>query len=172
MTSPKSSSRKIGIGMYVMAWGCVFVLLALFFQDYLSQQQNPNASPASQRNTRGETEIVLQPNRQHHYVATGAINEQPVTFLLDTGATDVVIPSALAQDLQLQAGRPAWANTANGPVQVYSTVIASVSIGDIQLYNIRASINPGMTDDVVLLGMSALKQIEFAQKGELLILRQ
>lgn len=170
--SPHSSPRKMGIGMYVLAWACLFFLLALFFQEQLDQQHNPNSAPSSQVNQQGQTEVILKPNRQHHYLAKGAINGQPVVFMLDTGATDVVIPKGLADSLQLQAGRSGIANTANGRVRIYATQLDNLSIGNIQLFNIRASINPGMTGQVILLGMSALKQIEFSQKGELLILRQ
>ncbi|MFT7219372.1 MAG: aspartyl protease family protein, partial [Candidatus Azotimanducaceae bacterium] len=35
-----------------------------------------------------------------------------------------------------------------------------------------ASINPGMTTGAILLGMSALGQIEFTQSGDTLTLRQ
>lgn len=36
---------------------------------------------------------------------------------------------------------------------------------------LRASLNPGMADDQVLLGMSVLKHLEFTQRGNTLILR-
>jgi aspartyl protease family protein len=45
-------------------------------------------------------------------------------------------------------------------------------IGDIKLTNVSAHINPSMDFDEILLGMSALKQIEFTQRGDTLILRQ
>jgi len=37
---------------------------------------------------------------------------------------------------------------------------------------VRASINPAMHESMVLLGMSALRQIEFNQRGSQLTLRQ
>ena len=78
----------------------------------------------------------------------------------------------LADHLSLRRGQPGRAMTANGPVTVYSTSIDELSIGDIKLYNVPASINPGMSDQAILLGMSALKQIEFVQRGDSLTLRQ
>lgn len=172
MTSPHSSPRKLGIGMYTIAWCCLFILLALFFQEQIDDQYNPNHTFNSQTNQQGQVEVILKPNRQHHYVTQGSINGQPVIFMLDTGATDVVVPKNLADTLQLRAGRSATANTANGKVRVYATQLASLKIDKIQLFNVRASINPNMPGQVILLGMSALKQIEFSQKDELLILRQ
>jgi len=94
-----------------------------------------------------------------------------VTFLLDTGATDVVIPAQLAESAGLQPGQAMRAMTANGLVTVYSTTIPTLHLGDITLYDVRASINPGMQGDTVLLGMSALRQVEFTQRADTLTLR-
>ena len=95
-----------------------------------------------------------------------------LSLLLDTGATDVVIPEALADQLQLKRGRRGRAMTANGPVTIFSTTISQLTIGDISLHNVNASINPGMRPPSILLGMSALKQVEFVQSGRSLTLKQ
>ncbi|KKK87070.1 hypothetical protein LCGC14_2756920 [marine sediment metagenome] len=176
MTTPpqdshQPSSRKMGIIMFIIAWGVLFLMGTMFFDDLLGKQQNPNQKPVSQT-TGGQKEVILRPNRQHHYVVNGLINGHKVVFLLDTGATDVVIPQKLAQSIGLKPGRQHYASTANGTVAVYNTRLNSVQIGDIHLADINASINPGMKQNVVLLGMSALKQIEFSQQGDTLILRQ
>lgn len=169
---PDASPRKLGIGMFAMAWAVLLFLLVVFFGDWLEDQQNPNQKPASTTTKNGLTEVVLQANKQHHYVVNGSINGFEVVFLLDTGATDVVIPLEIAQKIGLNSGRKSYASTANGPVAVYSTTLDSIGVGEIKLNNIRASINPGMNMDAVLLGMSALRQIEFTQRGDTLILRQ
>lgn len=171
MTEPAKPEQKIGSIMFVLGWLVFFAMLAWFFDDLLLQQENPNQRPETSDASQLR-EVILKPNRGHHYVVSGLINNQPVTFLLDTGATDVVIPAGLADKLKLRRGAEQIANTANGQVRVYSTQLQSLSIGAIKLDNIRASINPGMSDSTVLLGMSALKQIEFAQRGDNLILRQ
>ena len=62
--------------------------------------------------------------------------------------------------------------TANGVVTIYQTRLNSLTIGEIELYNIDASINPAMNAGAILLGMSALGQIEFSQQGDTLTLRQ
>jgi len=40
------------------------------------------------------------------------------------------------------------------------------------LHDVRALVAPGLSGDQVLLGMSALKQLEFTQRGGTLLLRQ
>jgi aspartyl protease family protein len=165
------SIQKTGSVMMFLACVLGLGLMTLFFGEALDHQRNPNQSPES-LTTADRAEVYLERNRQGHYVVSGLINNSPVEFLLDTGATDVVIPEMLARRLQLQRGRQARAMTANGPITVYETIIEQLKIGDITLSNVKASINPSMPPPAILLGMSALRQIEFLQKDESLTLRQ
>ncbi len=163
-------SKTMGKGMLVLASIMAMALLTLFFADLESKRRNPNQRPISTV-TSANTEVVLERNRAGHYVVTGTINDKEVEFLLDTGATDVVIPARIAKEIGLPLGRPARAMTANGPVTVYTTRIDDLRIGAIHLTDVPASINPAAQPGI-LLGMSALKQIEFVQRGNSLTLRQ
>ena len=161
----------MGQGMIVASCILALILLTTLFDGFLENARNPNSNPDSITNAFGETELVLQSNRQGQYVLNGFINNVPTEFILDTGATDVVIPSELAQASGLQYGFQGQAMTANGLVSIYSTVIDELRLGDITLFNVRASINPAMHESMVLLGMSALGQIELNQQGSRLTLR-
>lgn len=164
-------TSKIGQGMFAAAFVLSIALLTLYFSGMEEQQRNPNQNPESVMLAQS-VEVNLKRNRQGHYIVTGAINGSPVEFLLDTGATDVVIPAALADLLQLRRGRAGRAMTANGSVIVYETNINELRIGEILLFNVRASINPAMSPPAILLGMSALSRVEFVQSGESLTLKQ
>lgn len=168
----QSEQKKIGASMLAMMWLGIFVLLGVFFSDILDKQNNPNQSVDTLSLTGDIKELVLKRNRMGHYVANGSINSQPVTFMLDTGATDVAIPAVIAKKLNLQAGPSAYYQTANGQVKVYLTKLDTISLGDIRLSNVRATINPGYKSDQILLGMSFLKHLEFSQRGNTLTLRQ
>ncbi len=157
--------------MIFSAWVLAFALLMAYFNYFLENEQNPNQTVYSRVDESGITEVVLKRNRYGHYVTSGKINGVKVRFLLDTGATDVAIPAKLADRLSLPRGAERQYRTANGMVLAYSTVLDSVSIGPIVVKNVRASINPGLDIDEVLLGMSVLKRIEFTQRGDTLILR-
>lgn len=146
--------------------------LTYVFDDLLDKQANPNQLPSSSVSGSGTREVLLLQNRQGHYVVGGQINELPVTFLLDTGATDVAIPAEVARAAGLQPGAESRAFTANGAVSVYATRIDTLMIGNIVLHDIVASITPSMAGDTILLGMSALRQIEFTQRGDRLTLQQ
>lgn len=164
-------TRRTGQGMMTAGLIMGMVLLTWFFGGVEEKQRNPNMDPQSQVFDRS-VEVPLKRNRQGHYLVTGEINGSSVDFLLDTGATDVVIPEAIAQGLNLPYGRAGQAMTANGVVTVYQTVISELAIGEIRLYDVRASINPAMRNGEILLGMSALGRIEFIQQGNHLTLRQ
>lgn len=154
-----------------LAWVIALALLVFIFQDVLDSQYNPNSQPEVRLTQSGQAEVILDQNRQGHYIARGTINQTSVTFLLDTGATQVSIPAHIAEQLGLIAKGSYRVQTANGSVTVYQTEISQLSLGNIFLYNVAAHINPAMKTDEILLGMSALKQVDFYQTGKQLILR-
>jgi len=168
----QKEQKKLGALMITLMWIIIFALLALFFSDQLNKQKNPNQSPITTESSDGIKTLVLQRNRQGHYISNGSINNIPVVFMLDTGATDVSIPEKIAQKLDLKKGRSAIYQTANGPVKVSMTRLQYISLGDISLNNVRATINPGFHSNEILLGMSFLKHLEFTQRGNQLTLKQ
>ena len=156
--------------MITIAWILFLALLTYGFSNYLDDQNNPNQN-VSVEFENNIAEVRLTQNRYGHYIANGKINQIPVTFMLDTGATVISIPAAIANKLNLEKGFPTQSRTANGTITVYDTRLDSVSIGAIELHNIRASINPHMQGNEILLGMSFMRNLEMTQKGNELILR-
>ncbi|NOY66711.1 MAG: TIGR02281 family clan AA aspartic protease [Gammaproteobacteria bacterium] len=165
-------TKSIGKGMYMLGWAVFLGLMGLLFNNILDKQNNPNQSINSRTLDTGVREIQLIRNRSGHYVTPGKINNEPVTFLLDTGATFISIPANIAERLGLKKGYPHMVSTANGNIEVYSTKLKSVKIGDIEIQNLSASINPYMKSDEILLGMNMLKKLEMIQRGKTLTLRQ
>lgn len=172
MNPPDSDpqQRRLGCGMIAAAWLLGLGLLYVFFADQLDRQYNPNRN-LELRVARDAPELVLRRNRMGHYVAPGAINGQPVTFLLDTGATVVSVPAHLGPALGLVPGARQRVMTANGEVIARATRIEELGLGPFRMRGVRAHLNPGMGGDQVLLGMSVLRQLEFTQRGDTLTLR-
>lgn len=157
--------------MMILAWVFGLGLLTVIFEDELASRINPNEDPLVTVDEKGEQQVVLERNAQGHYVAGGFINGRPVVFLLDTGATVVAISEQLADRLQLERISGGISQTANGAVAVWHTRLDEVRLGSLRLNNVRASILPGMSDDVpVLLGMSFLKRFDFSQRDGQLVL--
>lgn len=165
--SEANPHRRSGVIMLWIAWLLILGGGWWVAQQWMEGQENPNQRVA----VSGNGEVVLERNRQGHYVADGEINGVKVTFLLDTGATDVALSSRLAQELGLKRGAAGQVITANGPALAYETRLASVRLGAIVVHDVAANFSDGMLDNTVLLGMSFLKHLEFTQRENRLILR-
>jgi aspartyl protease family protein len=162
--------KQIGKTFAFVFWGLLLVGLFYFFQDKLADQVNPNSQPNSYQV--GAVQVLeLQRNRYGHYVTSGLINQVDVEFMLDTGATNVAVPQAIANKVGLRKGRAVQVKTANGIATAYTTIIDELNLGEITLFNVNASIVPGMDGSQILLGMSVLKQVEFRQLGDQLTLK-
>ncbi|MGX5173631.1 retropepsin-like aspartic protease family protein [Aliikangiella sp. IMCC44653] len=169
--NPPPNTQPIGNRMITIAWVIVILLLTWLFGNWEEKQINPNQNVLSKTNNEF-IEVVLHANRAGHYLVDGFINRRPVTFLLDTGATNVAVPGALASSLGLEPGQKRYSQTANGTAVGATTRINSLEIGEIKLYDLEGAILPGMQGEQILLGMNVLKRLEFAQKGKQLTLRQ
>jgi len=170
MQEPEQHNQKrLGRIMVIISWILLLIFLTLFFNNLLEDQRNPNQNITGSAN-HSFSEVILERNHYGHYVATAHINRVPVEVMVDTGATTISIPEDLAKKLGLKRGPAIQVETANGTITAYVTNLDSVALGEIELNNIPANINP-YSDDV-LLGMSFLKQLEFTQRGKQLTLRQ
>ena len=170
--TPKSDTGNMSTIMTALAWIAFMLLLGFYFNDVLEKQKNPNQSLTTQYSEGQIREVTLQRNKFGHYVSSGKLNGQAVTFMLDTGATGVAIPDHIARALKIKRGRAYSVQTANGIATSFATRLDTVSVGEITLRNVDAGIAPGLTGDEVLLGMSFLRHIEFTQRGDTLVLKQ
>ncbi|MBT9612187.1 MAG: TIGR02281 family clan AA aspartic protease [Burkholderiales bacterium] len=165
--SENNPHRRSGVAMLWIAWLLILGGGWWGVQRWMDTQANPNQRVA----VMGNGEVVLERNRQGHYVADGEINGTKVTFLVDTGATSVALSSRLARELGLKRGAAVQVNTANGVARAFETRLDSVRVGAIVVHDVAAGFSDGMMDDTVLLGMSFLKHLEFTQRENQLILR-
>lgn len=163
--------HKAGGWMMYLMWVALLALVAILMQGWLDRQYNPNRHLTVNASSEGTAQVILKRNRYGHYVSPGLINGEEAVFFLDTGATDVVIPAEIADKYGLKRGSPYQASTANGIVTVYATKLELIELGPLQLRDIRASINPHMDGEEILLGMSFLKHLELTQSGDELIIR-
>jgi aspartyl protease family protein len=117
--------------------------------------------------------LALSQSNDGGYYAVGKMNGQPVSFMVDTGASDVVLSPADARRLGIDTAALKYDDiheTANGAGHGARFVVQSLSIGPIQFRDLPVSIN--QTDmSQSLLGMTFLKRLdsfEFKQ-GRLLL---
>lgn len=152
----------------VLAFGLIMLVMTWAFDHLIERRRNPNLSLINQGESSGR--VVLQRNRYGSYIAPGRINGQTVTFLVDTGASTVALPAAVADELGLERGPAFSVNTAAGTTRAFQTWIDSIVIGGIRIDNVRGMITPAMTGDDVLLGMTFLRHVDFSQQGDELVI--
>lgn len=114
---------------------------------------------------------VLAADARGHYLAEGAINGNPMRFVVDTGATVVALPAHEARrvGIDYRKGRPGTTRTAGGVVPVYRVTLDRVKVGAIELYSVEGLvIEQGL--DVALLGMSFLNRVEMRNEGQTMTL--
>ncbi len=166
-SSALRASHAGGAGMLVIGWLIIIGIVFWVFHYWNERQINPNralvAAPSG--------EIVLQRNRAGQYLADGEVNDRRVTFLLDTGATQVALSTGLARELGLKLGPPVTLSTAAGPAQGYSVRLHSVRLAGIEMRDVGALVTDGLEPGLVLLGMNFLKRLEMTQRGDQLILK-
>lgn len=116
----------------------------------------------------GDT-ILLRRARDGHFYATLAINGAPIRFIVDTGASQVVLSQQDAIRVGLDPANLVYrgrAYTANGVVRTAQVRLRDVRFGNRIDSNLRASVNQGELE-TSLLGMAYLSKfarIEIAGK--------
>ncbi|AMQ28270.1 TPA: retroviral-like aspartic protease family protein [Legionella pneumophila] len=155
---------RTGRLMFLFVWIIFFIGMFLFFYYY--------DKPENTIFVASRTEYVLSADNEGHYWIKGKINEYPVEFLVDTGATLVAIPQGLAKDLKITGRYPVTIETANGKVTGFLTRLQHLSFGEFHLQNVKAVIIPENDDNTVLLGMNVLSQFHMIQQGKQLILKR
>ena len=114
-----------------------------------------------QQSVMSEAGRVTVPRSQDgHYYLTLMVNGARVEFLVDTGASEVVLSTQDARRAGFDPEKLAYlgrASTANGIVQTPSVRVDELAVGEIRDRNLRVSVTRGEMDKS-LLGMTYLQR--------------
>jgi len=104
--------------------------------------------------------VEVPVSRDGHYYLTLELNETPVRFVVDTGASDMVLSRTDATRIGINPETLAYvgtAMTANGRVATAPVRIDSVVLGGVEDRNVRATVTDGGLEES-LLGMGYLSR--------------
>jgi aspartyl protease family protein len=122
----------------------------------------------------GAREMTISEGEDGHYHVYGAVNGVQIAFLIDTGATDIVLDPDDARRIGLKLEDLTFDKpfgSANGVGHGASIEVDTLSVGPIQLTKVRMSVN-GARMGSSLLGMAFLKQLKsYSFSGGKLTLR-
>ena len=115
--------------------------------------------------------LAIPADSQGHHWTLGQVNGKTTRFLIDTGATSVSLPAGFAKTagIDYRKGQRGFVQTANGPAVAFRVKLDALTVGDITLYQIDATVlESGL--DVALLGMSFLSRTDMKRDGANLVL--
>lgn len=123
----------------------------------------------------GELAVRLRKHPSGHFLARGSVNGAPVTMLVDTGASTVVLKPADAERAGIDISGLSFTspvNTANGMTFAAPVRLRSLAIGELVVNDVEALVSkPGNLNES-LLGMSFLKRLRsYEFSGDFLTLR-
>jgi aspartyl protease family protein len=148
--------RRFGQSLRQLAiWGLIFamVVIAYGFRDVLRRELVPGAMVQV-----SDRVIEIGRGADGHFHAEMQVNGRPLRFIVDTGASDIVLSRQDAERVGIDPAGLTFggqARTANGPVAIAPVRLGTVSFGDVTDTDVRASVTEGGLDGS-LLGMSYL----------------
>ena len=119
----------------------------------------------------GGDRIALTADGRGHFIAQGSINNRPVQFMVDTGASVVAIGQGEADRLGLnyKSGRQVMMNTANGAAPGWLFKINTLRVGDVVANEVDTVVTPAAMP-AILLGNSFLNRFNMRRDGDQMML--
>lgn len=171
--------RRIGVGRllgYALVWaaiigvGWIAVDGSPDVQRYIARLQTVDPEPRV-ANAPG-AEVRVRAALDGHYWVRGTVNGHAVRFLVDTGASDVVLSEATARRVGIDVDHLVFDRpgvSASGRVEAAGARVGRMAVGPIERTDMPVSIIEGA--DIDLLGMRFLRTLDGwrVEKGELLL---
>ena len=166
----RASAGKIT--QQVLVWALIFmgVIAAVGLWGDIRQTVRPGQAVLAEA---GRIEVPRAPDG--HYYLTAEVNGAPVAFVIDTGASQIVLSERDAHRAGIDTESLVYigrAFTANGEVRTAPVRLDSIAVGPIRDTGVRAVVNEGDLDRS-LLGMDYLQRFSSVEitGGKLVLMR-
>jgi aspartyl protease family protein len=165
------------MGKYAAIWLMIALVLSIGYTYRLESYAIINRLLGELTPDRGQqlhkNATIFRASTNGHFYIRARVNGVFIRFMVDTGASDVVLSPIDAQRIGIDTKKLNYSRvyrTANGTVTGAPTTLSSVAIGYRQIENVRASVNSVALQNS-LLGMSFLKRLKgYAVKDQTLTL--
>ncbi len=159
--------RRVPLGRLVrsastVALACILVTVVLQLSRFDSRMDFaiPEMGMPQQSVEGGETRIPLAPDG--HFWLSAQVNGQPVSFMIDTGATLTAVSDSVAARAGLEprrGGIPIRLTTANGTIAAQITTIDELRFGNVAARGLDAVMAPNLGETNVI-GMNLLSRLK------------
>lgn len=157
-TDPRFGTRAIFV-FWVLVMGALYVLTTQYLKP------KPVTITA-------QGELVIPKSRDGHFYAPGTVNGRAVVFMVDTGASSVVVSETFARHAGVADGVPTTFHTANGDLQGRTVADVPVTLGPIQVSGVRVGVGlVGGNEEDALLGQSFLSKFDITMSKDQMTLR-
>jgi clan AA aspartic protease (TIGR02281 family) len=109
----------------------------------------------------GDLEQIIDAGPHGHFLVEAVVNGVPIDFMVDTGASHVVLSLQDARRLGFAPANLEFTQqfeSANGTVRAAPVELRELRIGQLRLFDLQASVNGGPLP-ISLLGMSFLQRL-------------
>ena len=178
---PRSGGLK-GAARNAAIWLCIISALMFSYvyryelQDIASRMTAGliPGSPISTQSLEGRKQVTLIRSNNGHFEARGNVNGKPINFLIDTGASSIVLTYEDAISAGIDVSNLSFVNpvsTANGMTTTARVRLGFLDIGEVRRDDIKAMVSRQGDLGESLLGMSFLGSLSsFEIRGDRLIL--
>lgn len=155
-----ANRRRLGeLARHAMLWGLIFVGVIAGFGLWSDIRDDVIAR---QSVVADGSRIEVPRAFDGHYYLTLALNGTPVQFVVDTGASEIVLSQEDARRVGLDPATLIYsgsAGTANGVVRTARVTLEQVALGPVVDYRVPAWVNQGEMNGS-LLGMTYLQRFD------------
>ena len=165
------------IGLIILAFAVLIV--GYTFKDDIGgvwSRVKAELLPGSPQSLGGGTVVLRREPRSGQFETTGLVNGVDAGFLVDTGASFVVLPYRDAERLGYSEDDLNYVmqvSTANGTTFVAPIRLNAIKVGDIVVNDVRAAVSKPGELEKGLLGMSFLDQLSsYSVSGDVMTLER
>ncbi|MBI5006310.1 MAG: TIGR02281 family clan AA aspartic protease [Nitrosomonadales bacterium] len=116
----------------------------------------------------GDGSMEVQRQANGHFYLPGTIENVPVTFMVDTGASVTSISSDIAQQAGIRNCKEVQFQTANGTATGCIALVPRMTLGNFTLQNITVAVMPNMETN--LLGANVLRNFQVSQSDSTMLI--